>query len=80
LIDSIRVSNELDKEQIALLLSVLRDSLTPGAAENADLVERLKRISTDKQSFESVWNRVSPLILRTLKEVIDKAIMGGASE
>lgn len=79
LIDSIRVSNEPDKEQIAILLSILRDNLTPSVAENADLVERLKQISTDKQSFESVWTRASPLILKSLKELIDKTIIGGGT-
>jgi hypothetical protein len=56
-------------------LEVLRDNLTPGAAENQDLVEKLKRISTDKENFESVWTKASPLILKTLKELINKAVM-----
>jgi hypothetical protein len=75
LINNIRASNEPDKEQIAILLEVLRDNLTPGAAENQDLVEKLKRISTDKDNFESVWTKASPLILKTLKELINKAVM-----
>ncbi|MGG6460140.1 MAG: hypothetical protein ACM3JQ_01810 [Candidatus Eiseniibacteriota bacterium] len=61
LISSINASNEKGKEQIAILLGVLRDNLTPGASENQDLVEKLKQISVDKENFELAWTRASPL-------------------
>lgn len=75
LIDNINASNETGKEQIAILLGVLRDNLTPGASENQDLVEKLKGISVDKENFELVWSKASPIILKALKEILDKAIM-----
>ena len=75
LISSINASNETGKEQIAILLGVLRDNLTPGASENQDLVEKLKQISVDKENFELAWTRASPLILKALKELVNKAIM-----
>ncbi len=74
LIENIRSSQEIDKEQIITLLEV-RDNLTPGAADNQDLVEKLKRISADKEKFESIWTKTSPLILRSIKELINKAVM-----
>jgi hypothetical protein len=75
LIENIRNSDETDKEQIITLLEVLRDNLTPGAADNQDLVEKLKRISADKQMFEIIWTKTSPLILKTIKELINSAVM-----
>ena len=73
--ENIRSSQEIDKEQIITLLEVLRDNLTPGAADNQDLVEKLKRISADKEKFETIWTKTSPLILRSIKELINKAVM-----
>ena len=75
LIENIRSSQEIDKEQIVTLLEVLRDTLTPGAADNQDLVEKLKRISTDEQKFETIWTKTSPLILKSIKELINAAVM-----
>ena len=75
LIENIRSSQEIDKEQIVTLLEVLRDNLTPGEADNQDLVEKLKRISADKQKFETVWTKTSPLILKSIKELINAAVM-----
>ncbi len=75
LIENIRNSDETDKEQIITLLEVLRDNLTPGAADNQDLVEKLKRISADKPKFETIWTKTSPLILKTIKELINSAVM-----
>ena len=75
LIENIRSSQEIDKEQIVTLLEVLRDNLTPGEADNQDLVEKLKRISADKQKFETIWTKTSPLILKSIKELINAAIM-----
>ena len=75
LIENIRSSPEIDKEQIVTLLEVLRDNLTPGEADNQDLVEKLKRISADKQKFETIWTKTSPLILKSIKELINAAVM-----
>ena len=75
LIENIRSSQEIDKEQIVTLLEVLRDNLTPGAADNQDLVEKLKRISADEQKFETIWTKTSPLILKSIKELINAAVM-----
>jgi hypothetical protein len=75
LIENIRSSNELDKVQIITLLEVLRDNLAPGAADNQDLVEKLKQISVDEQEFETIWKKTSPLILESIKELIHSAVM-----
>ena len=75
LIENVRSSSEIDKEQIITLLEVLRDNLTPGEADNQDLVEKLKQISTDKLKFETIWTKSSPLILKSIKEPIDTAVM-----
>lgn len=75
LIENIRSSQEIDKEQIVTLLEVLRDNLTPGEADNHDLVEKSKRISADSQKFETIWTKTSPLILKSIKELINAAVM-----
>jgi hypothetical protein len=74
-IENIRSSDETNKEQIMLLLEVLRDNLTPGAADNQDLVEKLKQISADEQKFETIWTKTSPLILKSIKELINSALL-----
>ena len=74
LIENDRSSSEVDKDQIITVLEVLRDNLTPGAADNQDL-EKLKQISADKLKFETIWAKSSPLILKSIKELIDAAVM-----
>lgn len=49
--------------------------MTPRAADNQDLVEKLKQISADKPKFEAIWTKSSPLILKSIKELIDAAVM-----
>jgi hypothetical protein len=75
LIENVRSSRESDKDQIIILLEVLRDTLTPGATDNQDLVEKLKQISADKPKFETTWAKSTPLILKSIKELIDAAVM-----
>ena len=75
LIENDRSSSEVDKDQIITVLEVLRDNLTPGAADNQDLVEKLKQISVDKPKFETIWAKSSPLILKSIKELIDASVM-----
>jgi len=75
LIENVRSTTEIDKDQIITLLEVLRDSLTPGAADNQDLVEKLRQISANKPKFETIWAKSSPLILKSIKKLIDTAVM-----
>jgi hypothetical protein len=69
------IFNSLIENIRITLLEVLRDNLTPGAADNQDLVEKFKRISADKQKFETIWTKTSPLILGSIKELINSAVM-----
>jgi hypothetical protein len=69
------IFNSLIENIRITLLEVLRDNLTPGAADNQDLVEKLKRISADKQKFETIWTKTSPLILESIKELSNSAVM-----
>lgn len=75
LIENVRSSSEIDKDQIITLLEVLRDTLTPGAADNQELVEKLKQISADKPKFETIWAKSSPLVIKSIKELIHAAVM-----
>jgi hypothetical protein len=73
-IQKIQSSSDRDKDSVAILIQIIRDSLTP-ESQNQDLVERLKRIYEDKETFDAIWVKASPYILEALRKLLDSAIM-----
>jgi hypothetical protein len=73
-IQKIQSSSDTDKDSIAILMQIIRDSLTP-ESQNQDHVERLKQIYQDKENFDATWVKASPYILEALRKTLDSAIM-----
>jgi hypothetical protein len=73
-IQKIQSSSDTDKDSIAILIQIIRDSLTP-ESQNQDLVERLKQIYQDKENFDATWVKATPYILEALRKTLDSAIM-----
>jgi hypothetical protein len=57
-----------------MILEILRDSLSPGA-ENQDLLEKLKQVYQDRQSFDAILVKSGPYVLEAFRKLLDSALM-----
>lgn len=72
--ERIQSSSDKDRESVGMILEILRDSLSPGA-ENQDLLEKLKQVYQDRQSFDAILVKSGPYVLEAFRKLLDSALM-----